>query len=78
MARMHVDELDIDEALVRRLLAERFPEWAALPLRLVEPAGEYPWFWEIHTWVEGQTVPVEEIDPTQAGARWAWATRPAT
>src|SRR3954462_196454 len=39
MARMHVDELEIDEPLVRRLLAEQFPEWAALPLRRVEPAG---------------------------------------
>jgi aminoglycoside phosphotransferase (APT) family kinase protein len=118
---MHVDELDIDEALVRRLLTDQFPEWAALPLIRVEPAGtvhaifrlggelsvrlarrngpmqpggkeldwlpklapqlpleipvpvaqgrptgEYPWFWEVHTWVEGETVPVEEIDPRQA------------
>jgi aminoglycoside phosphotransferase (APT) family kinase protein len=121
MARMHVDELDIDEALVRRLLIEQFPEWAALPLTRVEPAGtvhaifrlgdglsvrlarrkgpaqpggkeldwlprlapdlpleipvpvaqgrpggDYPWFWEVHTWVEGETVPVEEIDALQA------------
>ena len=39
MARMHIDELDLDEALVRRLLGEQFPEWAELPLRRVEPAG---------------------------------------
>jgi aminoglycoside phosphotransferase (APT) family kinase protein len=117
---MHVDELDIDEQLVRALLAEQFPEWAELPLSRVEPAGtvnaifrlgdglavrlprledpepdskeldwlprlapllpldipvpvaqgrptgEYPCFWEIHTWVEGETVPVEEIDAIQA------------
>jgi aminoglycoside phosphotransferase (APT) family kinase protein len=118
---MHVDELDIDDALVRRLLAEQFPEWAGLPLSRVEPAGtvnaifrlgdglavrlarrngptqrggkelewlptlapqlpleipvpvaqgrptaDYPWFWEIHTWVEGETVPIEEIDAVQA------------
>lgn len=37
MPRMHADELEIDEALVRRLLAEQFPEWAALPL---ERAGD--------------------------------------
>jgi hypothetical protein len=36
---MHVDELEIDEALVRQLLAEQFPEWADQPLRPVEPAG---------------------------------------
>jgi aminoglycoside phosphotransferase (APT) family kinase protein len=117
MARMHVDELAIDEALVRRLLQEQFPEWADLPLHRIEPAGTvnaifrlgdelsvrlarrkgptepggkevewlprlapllpvqipvpvaqgcptdyYQWFWEVHTWVEGETVPVEEID----------------
>src|SRR5262245_52290987 len=117
MARMHVDELAIDEALVRRLLQEQFPEWADLPLHRIEPAGTvnaifrlgaelsvrlarrkgptepcgkevewlprlapllpvqipvpvaqgcptdyYPWFWEVHIWVEGETVPVEEID----------------
>lgn len=121
MARMHVDELDLDEALVRRLLAEQFPEWAGLPVRRVVPDGtvnaifrlgdelavrlarregptepggrelewlprlapllpvevpvpvaqgrpstEYPWFWEVHTWVDGETVPVEELDALQA------------
>lgn len=30
--RVHADELDIDEQLVRALLAEQFPEWAELPL----------------------------------------------
>ena len=30
------------------------------------PSSEYPWFWEIHTWVEGDTVPVEDIDGIQA------------
>jgi len=119
--RMHVDELDIDEPLVPRLLADRFPEWAGLPLRRVEPSGTdnaifrlgdelavriprrhgstspgskeldwlpqlapvvpvdvplpvaqgrpgagYPWHWEIHTWVDGETVPVEAIDSVQA------------
>jgi aminoglycoside phosphotransferase (APT) family kinase protein len=120
---MHPDELEIDEALVRRLLSAQFSEWAGLPLRRVEPRGTvnaifrlgdelavrlprrrgrtapgskeldwlpklapllpvevpvpvaqgrpgdvYPWFWEIHTWVEGETVPVDEIDVIQ-GAR---------
>ncbi len=119
--RMHVDELEIDEGLVHRLLAAQFPQWAGLPLRRVEPSGtvnaifrlgdeysvrlarregptapggrefvwlpklaplvplvtpvpiaegqptaEYPWFWEIHTWVEGETIPLEEIDTIQA------------
>src|SRR5919206_1954143 len=113
---MHADELEIDEGLVRRLLAEQFPEWAELPLRRIEPQGTvnaiyrlgdelavrlprrrgptepggkeiewlprlapllplaipvpvaagrpragYPWFWEVHTWVEGETTPVDDI-----------------
>jgi aminoglycoside phosphotransferase (APT) family kinase protein len=121
MARMHADELEIGEALVRDLLGAQFPEWADLPLRRIEPSGTvnaifrlgdtlsvrlprrggptepggkeldwlprlapllpvdipvpvaqghpsagYPWFWEVHTWVEGETVPVEEIDALQA------------
>jgi aminoglycoside phosphotransferase (APT) family kinase protein len=119
--KMHVDEMEIDEELVRRLLIAQFPHWAELSLRRIEPAGtvnaifrlgeeysirlarrtgpttpesreftwlpkiaswvqletpvpiaqghpnsEYPWFWEIHTWVEGETVPIEEIDAIQA------------
>jgi len=117
MPRMHADELDIDEALVRRLLVERFPERADQPLRRVRPEGtvnaifrlgddlavrlprregrtrpggkelgwlpklaavvpmaipvpvfqgaptsEYPWFWDVFRWVEGETLPVEAID----------------
>jgi aminoglycoside phosphotransferase (APT) family kinase protein len=119
--RMHADELAIDEALVRRLLDEQFPQWAALPLRRIEPSGTvnaifrlgdrlsvrlprragptepggkefdwlprlapllpleipvpvaqgrpgggYPWFWEIHEWLDGETVPVEAIDAITA------------
>jgi len=118
---MHSDELEIDEALVRRLLADQLRELADLPLRRVEPSGtvnaifrlgdelsvrlprrqgptkpgsrefewlpklapllavdvptpvaqgrpsdDYPWFWEIHRWVEGETAPVTEIDAIQA------------
>ena len=36
---MHVDELQIDEGLVRRLLVGQFPEWAQEPLHRIEPAG---------------------------------------
>lgn len=118
---MHANELEIDERLVRRLLAEQFPAWGSLPLRRVAPSGTdhaifrlgdelsvrlpridgplapggkeivwlpklapllpvdlpvpvaqgrpgegYPWFWEIHSWVDGQTVPIESIDVIQA------------
>ncbi len=36
---MHEDELDIDEPLVRVLLAEQHPRWADAPLRRVASAG---------------------------------------
>lgn len=118
---MHTEELEIDEPLVRRLVAKQFPEWGHLSLRRVEPSGTdhaifrlgadlsvrlpradgplqpgskefvwlpklapllpvevpvpvaqgrpgegYPWFWEIHTWVHGETAPIETIDAIQA------------
>jgi aminoglycoside phosphotransferase (APT) family kinase protein len=126
MPRMHVDEIDIDEELVRRLVAEQFPRWAEEPLMRVEPEGtdnaifrlgndlsvrlarrsgptqpggtefvwlprlapvlplsiplpvaqghptaEYPWYWNVHTWVEGETLPVEDIDAMAAARRLA-------
>ena len=39
MSKMHADEVDIDSVLVSRLIAARFPRWAALPLELVRSAG---------------------------------------
>jgi aminoglycoside phosphotransferase (APT) family kinase protein len=36
---MHADEVDTDEALVRRLLAEQFPQWADLSIEPVRPLG---------------------------------------
>ena len=37
--KMHVDQLDIDVSLVRRLLAEQFPHWTDLPIVRVKSAG---------------------------------------
>ena len=36
---MHADEVEVDAALVRRLLAGQFPQWASLPLEVVRSAG---------------------------------------
>ncbi|MFE9018659.1 aminoglycoside phosphotransferase family protein [Streptomyces sp. NPDC007808] len=37
--KMHADELDIDETLVARLVAEQFPRWRGLPVARVESSG---------------------------------------
>jgi aminoglycoside phosphotransferase (APT) family kinase protein len=39
MVKMHVGEIDIDIALVKRLLAEQFPHLAELPITLVRSTG---------------------------------------
>ena len=44
---MHRDEVTVDEALVRRLLATQFPEWADLPLEAVEPRGTDNWLYRL-------------------------------
>lgn len=36
---MHADEVDIDVALVRRLIARQHPQWSALPIRTVAARG---------------------------------------
>lgn len=105
--RVHDDEFEVDEALVRALLAEQFPAWAGLPLERAgdgtvnviyrlgkelsvrlprrngpeveadvefrwlpllaprlpiaapqpvargRPGAGYPWFWSVHTWLDG-------------------------
>ena len=37
--KMHDNEADIDAPLVKQLLREQFPEWAALPIKPVTSAG---------------------------------------
>jgi aminoglycoside phosphotransferase (APT) family kinase protein len=37
--KMHADEVDTDVALVRRLLAGQLPQWAELPIDLVDSYG---------------------------------------
>src|SRR5574340_514096 len=37
--KMHADEVETDAALVRRLLAAQFPQWAGLPIAPVASSG---------------------------------------
>jgi aminoglycoside phosphotransferase (APT) family kinase protein len=36
---MHLDEVEIDAGLVRRLITAQFPDWSALPFEAVESTG---------------------------------------
>ena len=47
-------------------LAPLLPVAIPVPVALGRPGAGYPWYWELHRWVEGETVPVEEIDAVQA------------
>lgn len=37
--KMHEDELELDETLVRRLVTDQFPRWSGLPVRRVPSSG---------------------------------------
>ncbi|HEY7421641.1 MAG TPA: aminoglycoside phosphotransferase family protein [Gaiellaceae bacterium] len=43
-------------------LAPHLPLDVPIPVAQGSPSAAYPWFWEIHHWVEGETRPVEELD----------------
>ncbi len=47
-------------------LAPLLPLEVPVPVAQGSPSGEYRWFWDVHTWVEGKTVPVAEVDAIQA------------
>jgi aminoglycoside phosphotransferase (APT) family kinase protein len=45
--RMHAEEVEVDEALVRRLLAAQMPDIADAPLTLIEPWGTDNAIWRL-------------------------------
>jgi len=47
-------------------LAPLLPLEIPVPVAQGRPGSNYPWFWEVHRWVEGETVPMEQIDAIQA------------
>jgi aminoglycoside phosphotransferase (APT) family kinase protein len=56
-------------------LAPQLPVDVPMPLAQGRPSESYPWFWEIHTWLEGETVAVEAIDAIQAARDLAGLVR---
>lgn len=67
----------IDADLVRRLLAEQFPEWAALPVRAAQPQG-----WDNRTFRIGSELaarlPSGPGYAAQAEKEWRWLPRLAS
>ena len=61
---MHEDEIDVDDALVRRLVDAQMPHFAALPISKIEPWGTDNGIWRLGddhvvrlpriAWAEGQ------------------------
>ncbi|HEX2292522.1 MAG TPA: aminoglycoside phosphotransferase family protein [Gaiellaceae bacterium] len=47
-------------------LAPLLPVDVPVPVAQGRPGRGYPWFWEVHTWVEGEALPVEDVDPIRA------------
>jgi aminoglycoside phosphotransferase (APT) family kinase protein len=47
-------------------LAPLLPLEIPVPVAQGTPTDEYPWFWDVYTWIAGETAPVEEIDALSA------------
>lgn len=47
-------------------LGDQLPLELPTPIAQGRPTADYPWFWDIVTWVEGDTLPVEAIDAVAA------------
>lgn len=71
---MHEDEWPIDDAMVRQLLLEQFPDWAGLPLQRVETAGTVNAIFRL-----GDNLSVRlprHRGPTRPGGKeWVWLSQ---
>jgi aminoglycoside phosphotransferase (APT) family kinase protein len=47
-------------------LSPLLPLEVPVPVAQGRPTRDYPWFWDVHTWLEGESVPVAAIDAVQA------------
>jgi aminoglycoside phosphotransferase (APT) family kinase protein len=60
---MHDDQLEVDIAVVRRLIAEQFPEWEELPVRAVATAATMNAIFRIGDDLAAR-FPLRDADPT--------------
>jgi aminoglycoside phosphotransferase (APT) family kinase protein len=47
-------------------LAPLLPVELPVPVAQGRPGSSYPWFWDVYEWVEGEIVPVEQLDVVEA------------
>jgi len=47
-------------------LGDQLPVEIPAPIAQGRPTDEYPWFWDVVSWVDGETLDVEAIDAIQA------------
>lgn len=67
---MHADQLDVDEGLVRRLLAEQFPRWRDEPVRLLAADGTVNTIFRVGEELSAR-FPLNPTDPTAAAVELA-------
>lgn len=74
MGRLHDDEVAVDDALVRLLLADQFPRWSQLPLRRVPSTGTDN---VVHRLGDELAVRLPRIHwaVTQVDKEWEWLAR---
>ena len=77
MGRLHDDEVAVDDALVRSLVADQFPRWSQLPLRRVPSSGTDN---VVHRLGEELAVRLPRIHwaVTQVDKEWEWLPRLAS
>jgi aminoglycoside phosphotransferase (APT) family kinase protein len=77
MGRLHDDEVAVDDALVRSLVADQFPRWSQLPLRRVPSTGTDN---VVHRLGDGLALRLPRIHwaVAQVDKEWVWLARLAT
>jgi aminoglycoside phosphotransferase (APT) family kinase protein/predicted GNAT family N-acyltransferase len=72
--KMHADEAEIDEALVLRLVAAQFPEWAGLPVTEIPSSGTVNAMYRLG---DALTVRLPRIEGgvEDISAEWEWLPR---
>jgi aminoglycoside phosphotransferase (APT) family kinase protein len=76
MTKMHEDELEIDEALVERLVSTQFPQWAGLAIEPVFPRGTDNALYRLGT-DKVVRLPRREIDTARLAKERVWLPRVA-